>query len=92
MNTYVLWQEESGVIQVSWQDDDSGWKGPSTFPALSGANNGTAIACVTPNAWPLSNLQAQYDMSCCYFQAGGLLKEVWYNGSDWSIIGNVPTS
>jgi hypothetical protein len=92
MNTYVLWQDISGTMQVSWQDDDSGWKGPSSFPALSGADNGTAIACLTPNAWPLSNLKAQYDMSRCYFQASGLLKEVLYNGSDWMIIGNVPTS
>jgi hypothetical protein len=92
MNTYILWQDPSGIIQVSWQDDDSGWKGPSAFPALSGADNGTEIACLTPNAWPLSNLQAKYDMSRCYFQASGLLKEVLYNGSDWTVIGNVPTS
>jgi len=92
VNTYILWQDTSGSIQVSWQDDESGWKGPATFAALDGADNGTAITCLTPSAWPASQLQATWDMSRCYFQTNGSLREVLYNGSNWIEIGNVPLS
>ena len=90
LNTYVLWQDPSGAIQVNWQDDETGWKGPRTYPALGGADNGTSIACLTPNMWPITNLQPLWDMSRCYFQAGGFLKEVYFNGWDWVALGNVP--
>jgi hypothetical protein len=52
INAYILWQDASGTIQMSWQDDESGWKGPSTFPAFRGADSGTSITCLTPSAWP----------------------------------------
>ena len=90
MNTYILWQDTSGNIQVSWQDDDSGWKGPVKFDALAGADNGTAITCLTTSAWPASQLQAKWDMSRCYFQINGAIREVLFNGSDWIEKGNVP--
>jgi hypothetical protein len=90
LNTYVLWQDTSGDIQVSWQDDGSGWKGPSTYPALKGADNGTSITCLTQSAGLPLVLTGGYDMSRCYFQVGRALREIYYNGSDWSIIGNVP--
>lgn len=87
---YILWQDASGALQVSWKDDESGWKGPLTFPALAGADMGTDIACLNPTAWPASNLQPRWDMSRCYFQVNGQLREVHFNGLNWVIVGNVP--
>jgi hypothetical protein len=55
-------------------------------------DSGTSITCLTPSAWPASILQAKWDISRCYFQANGMLRDVWYNGSDWIIAGNVPIS
>jgi hypothetical protein len=92
INIYVLWQDASGKIQMSWQDDSSGWKGPSTSDAFNGADNGTSIACLTPTAWPPSGFQAKWDMSRCYFQVSRVLREVNFNGSAWIIIGEVPLS
>lgn len=57
-------------------------------PALSGADNGTSISCLTPTAWPISNLQS-WNVPRCYFQAGGSLKEVLFNGSSWVAFGNL---
>ena len=90
MDTYVLTQTASGDIQVSWQTDESGWQGPKTYPALAGADKNTSISCLTPNAYPLTNLKPQFDMSRCYFQAGGQLREVLFNGTDWVNLGNIP--
>ncbi len=90
MDTYVLSQQASGDIQASWQTDETGWQGPKVYPALAGADKNTNIACLTPNAWPLSNLQAQFDMSRCYFQVGGQVREVLYNGTDWVNLCNIP--
>jgi hypothetical protein len=94
MNVYVLWQNASGQIQMVWQDDTSGtgWKGPSTSDAFNGADTGTSIACLTPSAWPPSELQANYDMSRCYFQSNGTIKETKFDGSAWNVVGDVPQS
>ncbi|KAH8668944.1 hypothetical protein BX600DRAFT_510995 [Xylariales sp. PMI_506] len=91
-NTYILYQDAEGDIQVVWQDDTSGWKGPETYDAFAGADGGTDIACVTPGAWAATNsyLTSADDMSRCYFQAGGQLREVHYNGSDWINDGYLP--
>ena len=68
---------------MNWRDDESSWKGPRTFAALAGVDRGTALACVTPNMWPVSNvLPAAFDMSRCYFFAGGGVQEVRYTGVD----------
>jgi hypothetical protein len=91
MDVYVLWQDASSSIQMMWLDDESGWKGPSTYTSLNGSDSGTSIACLTPSAWPTSMLEAKWDMSRCYFQAGGMLREVLFNGTDWISVGIVPT-
>jgi len=85
MNTYIIWQDTSGAIQVGWRDDDSGWKGPKAYSAFAGADNGTSIACITPTAWPVSNLQERVDLARCYFQASGVLKEVLFDGASWAL-------
>ncbi len=92
MDVYVLSQKASGDIQVSWQTDGTGWQGPQTYPALAGADKDTNIACLTPSAYPSTNLQAKFDMSRCYFQVGGQIREVMFTGSDWVIVGNIPLS
>src|SRR5262249_4969328 len=90
MNTYVASQTASGDFEMRWSTGSSGWQGPKSYPALSGADKNTNIACLTPNAFPLSNLQPKYDMTRCYFQAGGLLREVRFDGNDWVNLGNIP--
>jgi hypothetical protein len=86
-----MWQDNNGNMQMNWQDDGGDWKGPSTFPALNGSDSGTNIACLTPTAYPATQLTATWDMSRCYFQAGGSLKEVLFDGQNWSVVGIVPT-
>jgi hypothetical protein len=91
VNTYILYQDDTGVIRVVWQDAGP-WKGPQTFPALNLADRGTDIACVTKAVWnsvgvslgPLS------DLNRCYFQSGGRIKEVRYDGTTWQDLGFVP--
>jgi hypothetical protein len=90
INTYVLWQEASGNVQMTWEDDGSGWKGPSTPDAFRGADNGTSIACLTPSAWPPSGLEPKWDLARCYFQSNGVLREVQFDGSAWRVVGDVP--
>lgn len=92
LNQYILYQDTTSTIQVVWEDDASGWKGPSTFTAFKGADNGTSITCLTPSSWFNLPLEVSQDMTRCYFQAGGALREVLNNGTDWTIVGNVPIS
>ncbi|KAI9776814.1 MAG: hypothetical protein M1839_009365 [Geoglossum umbratile] len=89
---YILWQDATGDIQVYWTNDQTGWKGPSSFPALRAADNGTAIACLTPSTWYDVPMSQDPRLSRCYFQVGGVLREVALSGSDWKIVGNVPMS
>ncbi|KAI1083358.1 hypothetical protein F5B20DRAFT_529699 [Whalleya microplaca] len=93
INTYILYQDEEDVIQVVWQDDASGWKGPQTFDALSGAIPRTELACLTPGADEAMNIPItrEQDMNRCFFQvSGGRVKEVWFDGSNWNDVGIVP--
>jgi len=90
LNTYILYQDGTGTIQVIWKDDDSSWKGPATFPAFANADNGTSIACMTQAAFfENAPLQADSPLSRCYFQVNGALREIRLDGSDWEVVGNV---
>ncbi|KAK8084125.1 hypothetical protein PG996_002906 [Apiospora saccharicola] len=96
VNTYILYVGSQGRINMLWQDDEnSGWKGPSQYPkAFGGADEGTDIACLTPATWKAANvdeLTGAYDMSRCYFQAGGgRVREVRFDGSEWRNLGYLP--
>ncbi|KAI1874221.1 uncharacterized protein JN550_002800 [Neoarthrinium moseri] len=88
VNTYVLYQDDHGVIQVVWQDSKAAsWNGPQTFDALSNAAAGTDITCLSQIAWSAQSvsLSSQQDMNLCYFQEKDTnrVKEVWYNGKEW---------
>jgi hypothetical protein len=89
---YVLWQDTgSGDIHVNWLNDAAGWKGPATFDALGGADNGTEIACLTPSITPGTVMVGAYDMCRCYFQVKGKVREVQMNGSNnWAVVGDLP--
>jgi len=90
LNTYILYQDSVGTINVVWNDDTSSWKGPATFPAFDNADNGTSIACLTqPSFFTDTPLQSNTPISRCYFQANGTLREVRLDGSDWEIVGDV---
>ncbi|KAI8960761.1 hypothetical protein F5Y11DRAFT_349181 [Daldinia sp. FL1419] len=93
VNTYILYQDDDGIIQVVWQDDDTGWKGPQTYDALDGAETGADIACLTPGAYEPGNvdISRSQDMNRCFFQVGGgKIKEVWFDGANWISVGVVP--
>jgi hypothetical protein len=77
---------------MKWTDDAASWKGPSTFPALQGADNGTDIACLTPSSTYGTPTVTNPNTSRCYFQAKGAVREVVYQGGNWTIVGNVPIS
>ncbi|ETS86498.1 hypothetical protein PFICI_00326 [Pestalotiopsis fici W106-1] len=93
INTYILYQDTDGVIQVVWQDGD-GWRGPQTYDALNDAEPGTDIECLTQGAWEGTGVQVsvEQDMNRCFFQEKGTgrLREVWFNGTDWRNEGYVP--
>ncbi|KAK7941601.1 uncharacterized protein PG986_013988 [Apiospora aurea] len=98
VNTYILYVGPKGAVNMVWQDgENSGWKGPVQYPeAFGGADAGTDVACVTPAAWAGSNfgygeIGSAYDMSRCYFQAGGgRVREVQFDGSTWKNRGYLP--
>ncbi|KAK9421591.1 hypothetical protein SUNI508_05521 [Seiridium unicorne] len=93
VNTYILYQDEQGVIQVVWQDGDD-WQGPETYDALGNAEFGTDIECLTQAAWDQDHVQVsrEQDMNRCFFQDRGTrrVKEVWFDGTEWKDEGFVP--
>ncbi|KAF2683273.1 hypothetical protein K458DRAFT_418910 [Lentithecium fluviatile CBS 122367] len=90
LNNYLLWRDASDTIQMSWRDDDSGWKGPITYPAFAGAEHNTALACLTGLTFPNAPLQTGTELARCYFQTGRALREVSFDGDSWNIVGVVP--
>ncbi|KAH7356143.1 hypothetical protein BKA66DRAFT_253061 [Pyrenochaeta sp. MPI-SDFR-AT-0127] len=90
LNEYLLWQDTNGTIQMSWTDSDDGWQGPATFPAFAGADNNTALTCLTGLTFPDFPLQTGTELSRCYFQTGLALREVSFDGKMWNVVGVVP--
>ncbi|KAK6852208.1 hypothetical protein PG995_012333 [Apiospora arundinis] len=95
VETYVLYQDGAGDIQMVWQTHNKPWQGPSTFEPLRGADKDTDIACLTRGAYSRPGLSIALSPSLtanlCYFQSQGKLKEVWYDGSNWFDCGFVET-
>jgi hypothetical protein len=91
LNTYILWQDASAKLQMSWSEDDQGWRGPMSFPAFAGADNNTALTCLTGLTFPGFPLAAGTELSRCYFQTGATVREVSFDGTNWDVVGNVPT-
>lgn len=98
VNTYVLYQEESLRISMVYLDNDSTWT--VTQPsALGDADNGTGIACLTmpiseegTDSEALELEIASNEVARCYFQRGGLVREVVLSGTDWVETGSIPLS
>ncbi|KAF2650228.1 hypothetical protein K491DRAFT_697435 [Lophiostoma macrostomum CBS 122681] len=91
LNTYLLWQNESGTVQMSWSDNENGWRAPVTDQAFNGAEKNTAIACLTGLTFSGFPLAQGTELSRCYFQAGAAVREVSFDGNAWRVVGNVPT-
>ncbi|KAK0761409.1 hypothetical protein N5P37_006359 [Trichoderma harzianum] len=89
MNTYILWQDSTGALQMTWEDDDTGWRTSSTPASLGGPDKGTGISCLAPTLWAVASLLSDYGMARCYYLVDGEIREVQYDGSNWSVIGNV---
>ncbi|KAK8084122.1 hypothetical protein PG996_002903 [Apiospora saccharicola] len=94
VNTYILYADTKGAVNMIWQNDQSGWQGPKQYAAFDGADDGTDITCLTPAAWDGSGVEvsSSYDTSRCYFQAGGAgqVREVQFDGTDWKDLGYLP--
>lgn len=96
VNTYVLYQEPSSRISMVYLDNKSQWL--ITHPeALSNADNGTSIACVTmpmtlrdADGNDLRLELASNHTNRCYFQRAGHVIEVAMTGTDWTELGTVP--
>ncbi|KAF2651553.1 hypothetical protein K491DRAFT_719745 [Lophiostoma macrostomum CBS 122681] len=91
--TCALYQDSSSTILMVWQNSlSTTWMGPKTFDAFKGADNGTNIACSPVNSYSFGLINANTLVPRCYFQTGGLLREVEIRGdaTDWSVVGNVP--
>ncbi|KAH8897449.1 hypothetical protein GQ53DRAFT_743141 [Thozetella sp. PMI_491] len=100
VNSVVLWQDTSsstnGGVYYTTNTNDQGWKEPTTDKVFADADKPTQMACLTAGltggdtpygaAVPLVG---NTDMSRCYFQAGGAVKEVSYDGSSWHEVGFV---
>ncbi|EHK46638.1 hypothetical protein TRIATDRAFT_141422 [Trichoderma atroviride IMI 206040] len=90
MNTYILWQNKTDGVQITWMDDDKGWQTTSAPDSFGNPDKGTDITCLMPSAFSFTPLQSKYDMARCYYLVDGRIREVKYDGSNWSVVGNVP--
>ncbi|QYT04847.1 hypothetical protein H0G86_011750 [Trichoderma simmonsii] len=90
MNTYILWRNDTGAIQMTKNDDNNGWQTSSTPDALGSPDEGTDIACLTATNYVVTPIQSKFDMARCYYLVKGKVREIKYDGSTWSVVGNVP--
>jgi hypothetical protein len=74
---------------MTWEDDNTGWKTESTPDSLGSPDKGTGITCLTPTLWGEGSLQPGYSMARCYYLIDGHIREIQYDGSNWSVAGNV---
>ncbi|KAL7952733.1 hypothetical protein V8C34DRAFT_298705 [Trichoderma compactum] len=89
VNTYILWQDSTGALQMTWGGDGAGWRTSSTPLALGNPDKGTGISCLTPTLWAVASLFSDCGMARCYYLVDGNIREVQYDGSNWSLLGNV---
>lgn len=94
VNTYVLYLDASSDINVVFTDSSS-WK--TTKPdVLKGVDPDTDIACMTMATTHRDSSQSEILLeglsgdTRCYFQRGGLVREVVFNEAGWVDVGNVP--
>ena len=85
-----MWQDEKGTIQMSWANDYTGWKGPISHAAFAGAENGTALTCLTGLTFLGFPLPDGSELARCYFQTGAAVREVSFDGTSWDVVGIVP--
>lgn len=90
LKTYLLWQDANDTVQISWTDDDSGWRGPVTSPAFAGIEPGSALACFNGLTFEGFPLRAGTELARCYFQTGRALREVRFDGKEWEVVGVIP--
>ncbi|KAM0260403.1 hypothetical protein ACHAQJ_002805 [Trichoderma viride] len=76
MNTYILWRNDTGAIQMTKNDDNNGWQTSLTPDVLGSPDEGTDIACLTATNYVVTPVQSKYDMARCYYMVDGKVKEV----------------
>jgi len=91
VDTWVVFQDGSGNIKYTEQVGGDTWSEIKTV--FNGADKGTQIACVTPGTSSSPGtvvLRSTFEMSVCFFQKGGFLKQMKFNGKDWQDMGSLP--
>jgi hypothetical protein len=89
LKTYTLYQDSDAKIQMMWRNDTSSvWRGPKTFPAFEGADNGTSLGCMTMFSY-LGLSMEKWNVPRCFFVAGGNITQVKMVDEDWEVVGIV---
>lgn len=92
----MLYQDATSQIKQVWTDDSETWK-TSSPAALTKADMGTDITCLTPassnNTYAAAlYVKPQTKLTRCYFQRHGFVVEVQQKGTDWDELRTLPVS
>lgn len=89
-DTYIIYKTASNDFGYIYNSQKT-WKTGPASDALRGVDTSTDIACLTEGIWQdIRVLSSQYDMSRCYFLTGGRLKEVSFDGANWTDQSYIP--
>ncbi|KAH8895493.1 hypothetical protein GQ53DRAFT_856145 [Thozetella sp. PMI_491] len=95
VKTVVLWQDgtnitKGGISYIVSTNNGVSWDGLYTDDIFADADVPTQIACLTPGLTGSGTgstakvvLQSSTSINRCYFQVGGAVKEVLYDGNKW---------
>ncbi|TLS26766.1 hypothetical protein PpBr36_04823 [Pyricularia pennisetigena] len=101
VTTKLLYRDADGKVQILTQRDGTGdlsdtdsWEGPETDPVFDGMDGDSQLECLTNSIARYDGVErnvAENDlMSRCFFQEGGKLKQVHWDGRAWKAVGFVP--
>lgn len=97
----ILFRGSDNKIQIMTQTygradltENNHWEGPTTDEVFDKADSDTRISCLMAAmaTYPgvARSVLENYRMSYCFFQEGGKLKQVHFDGAKWNTIGFVP--
>ncbi|KAI6353447.1 hypothetical protein MCOR25_008994 [Pyricularia grisea] len=101
VTTKLLYRDADNKVQILTQSDGTGelndtdrWEGPETDPVFDKMDNDSQLECLTNSIAKYAGVErevAETDlMSRCFFQEGGKLKQVHWDGTAWKAVGFVP--
>ncbi|KAI6330517.1 hypothetical protein MCOR29_001765 [Pyricularia oryzae] len=101
VTTKLLFRGSDNKVQILTQSSGIGdltdtdrWDGPETDPVFDNMDSDSQIACLTNSIAKYGRVTRDVaendEMSRCFFQEGGKLKQVHWDGMKWKDIGFVP--